>query len=407
MKKALIFSFSFEGHRQIYAQYFIELLLMEGYRITLAADSSQADKSYPYLEDYRSNALLEFLSIDRLKQFSLRRLRKFQDENKINLSIFLEADDHLKLLSHQILPSYPRLRGKNLGIFIRSVNYIHQSGPAPKFESNWSKFRWFIYHSMRYPIRSWSSNPFIFHEITLPFFSLLDKALTPDEIFFESHNQLNSYEWFPDMIFPYVSDDPGLGKKELERWEPLLKDFIRRNQGKEIIFYFGLATSYKGYDTLLKFAANEKLCFIHCGLFDHQSHYEENVEELRDALSKAGLLFETNSYIQSYSTVKLFFDSCRYLILPYRYHLGSSGVMLQAIHFGKPVLVPDLGLMAARTQRFSLGRTYRHGDFRDLTLKWQDLKNQVDDFLPHLESYKNLYSRENVKTALSKALSVN
>ena len=51
-------------------------------------------------------------------------------------------------------------------------------------------------------------------------------------------------------------------------------------------------------------------------------------------------------------------------------HLGSSGAMLQALMAGRPVLVPDQGLMAWRVRNFGLGLTYVPGDRRDMRYKF-------------------------------------
>jgi glycosyltransferase involved in cell wall biosynthesis len=257
---------------------------------------------------------------------------------------------------------------------------------------------------IRHFLKASDPDPVLFHEISLPYFKLLDIALTPDEVFVNAHLHIRQYHWFPDMIFPILPDDPSIEQVELERWQPLLSRFLEANQDKEILFYFGLATRYKGYDTLLRLAFEENCCFIHCGLFDPTAKYDDDVEELRSRLRLQGSLFETEAYIQSYSTVRLFFEPCKYVVLPYRNHIGSSGIMLQAIHFRKPVLVPDSGLMAARTQQFQLGLTYHADDNQDLRSKWKMLKNNLASFAPHLIHYQQLFNPENVQHTLESIL---
>jgi glycosyltransferase involved in cell wall biosynthesis len=403
MKKALIYSFSFDGHRQVYAQYFIEALLKCGYSICLVSDSSEAGIRYPHLSPYQSNASVEFKTIQKALLISLIDFRRLQDDIEAGLTIFLDADNHLKLLTHQILPGHPRLRGKNIGIFIRSINYIHLSKwlPAPWFVLRYIKqnVMWLVKNFREV----WDADFVIFHEIYFPCFKLLSTALTTDEVFMESHSH-REYHWFPDLVFPLLPDDPQLEQTELERWEPLLQHFLEANQDKEVLFYFGLATHYKGYDTLLKLACEENCCFIHCGLFDTTVRHDEDVEKFRLYLNSQGLLFETDAYVQSYSAVRLFFESCKYVVLPYRNHSGSSGVMLQAVHFGKPVLVPDLGLMATRTLRHQLGLTYHPGNSQDLKSKWEMLKSDLSSFESHLIQYQRLFIKENMQRAVDTIL---
>jgi len=396
MKKALIYCFSFDGHRQVYTQYFIEALLRRGYSICLVSDSSEAGIRYPYLSAYQSNPSVEFKTIQKARSISLMDFRKLQDDIGVELTVILEADDHLKLLVHQILPGHPRLRGRNIGVFIRSVNYVHFPKQVHELKFALQYIKSIVFRTINF-FQFWDSNPFIFHEFFISRFKLLDAALTPDEIFVEAHPHIRQYHWFPDMIFPILPDDPHLEQTELDRWQPLLSRFLEANRGREILLYFGLATRYKGYDTLLRLAFEEKCCFIHCGLFDTTAKYDEDVEELRWRLSSQGLLFETGVYIQSRPTVRLFFESCTYVVLPYRNHLGSSGVMLQAIYFGKPVLVPDSGLMAARTRQYQLGLTYHVDDNQDLKSEWEMLKSDSTGFTPHLIQYQQLFFNENVQ----------
>jgi hypothetical protein len=90
--------------------------------------------------------------------------------------------------------------------------------------------------------------------------------------------------------------------------------------------------------------------------------------------------------------------------LPYRRHFGSSGVMLQSVHFGKPVLVPNQGLMATRTQQHHLGLTYYQDDYEDLKKQSKILKETSHNFSIDLARYKQTFSPQRVMEALDTAL---
>lgn len=397
MKNALIYCFTYDGHRQVYAQYFIEVLLKRDYRVCLVSDLSEAGIDYSCLAPYHSNSLVEFEWIPDALSISLRDLRKLQDDMDADLTILLEADVHLGLLSQQVLPGYPRLRGKNIGVFIRSTNYIHRSGRYPVPVKLVLQTKAYVKKSLKQILAFWKNDPVLFHEVSLPSFKLLDAALTPDEVFVEARANSFPYHWFPDIIFPLRPDDPDIAHAELTHWQPLLSGFLDANRNKEVLLYFGHGRPYKGYDTLLKLAFEENCCFIHCGVVDVKARFDVDVDHLRENLKMRGLLFETNTYIRSYSAVRLFFEACQYIILPYRKHIGSSGVMLQSVHFGKPVLVPDSGLMAERAQRMHLGLTYRADDEQDLRLKWKMLKDELPGFTAHFAQNKQLFVPEDAK----------
>lgn len=54
--------------------------------------------------------------------------------------------------------------------------------------------------------------------------------------------------------------------------------------------------------------------------------------------------------------------------------------MFQALAVGKPVLVPDQGLMGWRVRNFGLGLTFSSGDFRDMRYKFSLLQDTPPQF---------------------------
>ena len=392
--KALVFSPILDGHRQVYAEYFIESLLKLDFRVYLISQASELKKNYPYLASYQSNPNVTLVGFNGDYRISLWDFRKLQDRFDVDLTVFAEADNHLKLLNYQLLPGAPRLRGKNIGVFLRSSNYIHH--PKHSF-SIWNSLL-----SIKHLPKGWHSNPFIFHEFTLPKFDLLSTALMVDEIFAGTHAKL--HQWLPDIAFPFLPDDPSMAISEQRLWQPQLACFLEKNKGNEILLYFGEADPRRGYDTLLKLACDNNCCFIHCGLSSYPESYAVDIKELKNYLDSRGLLFTTKAFIRSYHTMKLFFDASKYMVLPYRSHFGSSGVMLQAIHFEKPVLVPNQGLMAARTQQHHLGFTYFHDQYANLKQQLEVLRESADDFSSDLVRYKQTYSPQKVMETLETVL---
>jgi glycosyltransferase involved in cell wall biosynthesis len=92
-------------------------------------------------------------------------------------------------------------------------------------------------------------------------------------------------------------------------------------------------------------------------------------------MERGGLL-ETGGHYLDPATADAFMAAARCVVLPYRAHDGSSGVMLQALAAGRPVLVPDRGLMAYRVRGFGLGSVYRDGDHDDLRRQFRELQER-------------------------------
>ena len=88
-----------------------------------------------------------------------------------------------------------------------------------------------------------------------------------------------------------------------------------------------------------------------------QVPFELDVNVLRNVLKSRGDLFETNEYIDDPDCIDVFFRQTDRIIFPYRGFAGSSAVMIQAINYGLPVLVPDFGLMGLRVDKNGIGMT--------------------------------------------------
>jgi hypothetical protein len=96
------------------------------------------------------------------------------------------------------------------------------------------------------------------------------------------------------------------------------------------------------------------------------------VDALRDRLAREGRLYETHAYVHTQRLKELFFGAVRLYITMHRLALSSSTV-IQALEFGKPVLVPDRGLIGWRVRTSHLGDVYRYEDLDDLRRKAEAL----------------------------------
>ena len=174
----------------------------------------------------------------------------------------------------------------------------------------------------------------------------------------------------------------------------------------------------RGYDVVLKLAVEEQACFIHCGarlgraalradaqLKAARGGYEADVQSLLATLRERGSLFETGEYVSGFRAASVFFKAARCVVLPYSRHYGSSGVMLQALSAGRPVLVPDRGLMAQRVRSHGLGLTYKPGDWADLKRQFENvLRGPQDEFETTIRRFVGYFSRDQVHAALSFAV---
>ncbi|HEY5169427.1 MAG TPA: glycosyltransferase, partial [Thermoleophilia bacterium] len=133
--------------------------------------------------------------------------------------------------------------------------------------------------------------------------------------------------------------------------------------------------------------------------------YDPDVRAMRATLSAAGRLLETGGPYLDAATADVFLRAARCVVLPYRGHDGSSGVMLQALAAGRPVLVPDRGLMAYRVRGFGLGATYSDGDEADLRRRFRELEERgPESFAGDLDRYMDYFARPQLVAALASAV---
>jgi glycosyltransferase involved in cell wall biosynthesis len=393
MKNALIFYHNFEGHRQVYSQFLSQVLLSMDYKVFIAGPFySITDKcDYPYIEILENNANVEFIDTKYLNKSELlisnEEFIDLQSKVKADLTIIAEADNYLQLINSQILLKNKRFSGKVIGIFIRSIAYFYEK---PSFINRIRRIK-------NLP-NLWQKDRKLFHEKLFPFFKLLDAALTIDENYVNKFPK--NYRWLPDIYKPLL-ESKFIDEEEYKYWEKKIVDFKKDNKGKFFLLYFGTAQSRRGYDTLLKLAADEKCCFIHCGKRNDADKYDLDINYYRDLLYSDNAILETNKYIKNEKLIELFFLTCEKIILPYKTYLRSSGVMLQALDYGLPVLVSDVGPVAIRVKNGGLGWTYKDGDYEDFKKQFTVFRKMpITSFTNSINLFLKDYSSENQTNTL-------
>jgi len=141
-------------------------------------------------------------------------------------------------------------------------------------------------------------------------------------------------------------------------------------------------------------------CFIHCGLNNLNEKFDQDLDVLKRKLEEQGRLLETNQFISDPVSIEHFFKSVTQIILPYRNFWGSSGVMLQALGYGIPVLVPEEGIMGYRVKKYNLGLTYsnENGSLSGQVKKFKECS--ADFFKNSIAEYMKYQTPAQLKKAL-------
>lgn len=388
MKNALLYSPGLAGHRQVYIFVLANILRKLSYSVYIASNFAEKPKSSFYLDKLETDPEIFWIDTNFMdgNGVSIKNedFKVIQKSNNISLTVFVEADNHISLFDSQILNRNNRLLGKNMGIFLRPF-YFYEN-------FNLLKDRWYINKL----ISTWRTDSRIFHEILNPAFDLLDKSFYIDEYFTEKHKKT---VWLPDMFQQYA--DRLVSEENLEQriWIEKLNDFKNLNEGRKLLLYFGTPQQRRGYSQLLELALRNDACFIHCGLRNESS---ESDDAIRALLEKENRLFETNEYIIDPLCIEYFFKSVSHLVLPYINFMGSSGVMLQALSYNIPVLVPEQGIIGYRVNKHNLGLTYSPGSF---DVQFQRFFNTpADTFSESINKYMHFQSADHLESILMKAL---
>jgi glycosyltransferase involved in cell wall biosynthesis len=378
---ALIFSSNFNGHRQVYVFVLAHILSDMGFDLYLAGNFEDDMNDFFYINNLIEKKKITTIDVSiyggRGLNITFEDILKLQETYKIGLTLFAEADNHIRLFNSQLTENKAKFRGKTVGIFLRTFYSYDKL-------SILNKLRY-----LKHLKKNWKSDDRLFHEILLKQFHLLDFAFNLDENFVSKHRY---NRWLPDMFQQYAETLLIEENSEQRIWIEKLNRFKEINKSRFVFLYFGAAQFRKGYDMLLKLAVESDSCFIHCGLRNDNEKYEYEVNELRRILNAKNRLMETDLYISDPLTIEHFFKSVTHVILPYRDFYGSSGVMLQALSYGLPVLVAQKGIMGQRVMKNKLGYTYS-GNYMSLAEKFKDFKQvSKDHFTEDITKYMQAQS---------------
>jgi len=381
VKRVLLYSPDVIGHPRVYCRAIADALAGERCELFLAmgftdgAGLSESADLHALTTRERVTILdNRTLSSQGNPHLTAEELVDLQSHLGIATTLFIEADksndEFVRIASNRA----PRLLGRNLGIFANTAEWF------PGEDSFTGAPKRFIAPTLRTTLGNIKRAIFErrksarhFYEKTILANGVLDEILVKDERLADWFGP--PVYWMPEISRP-LEQERARDDAEFLRWRDALTAFLTSNPGREPVLYFGDAAFYKGYDLFLEFVARTpSVCAIHPGRsYDAQQSawFDYDVEALRETLRGEGRLYETNSYVSSGKLKDLYFGAIRLYITTHRLAL-SSATVIQATELGKPVLVPDRGLLGYRAENYNLGGVYEYGNLDDLSRKATEL----------------------------------
>ena len=382
MRRILLYSPDVVGHPGVYCRVIADILATEPCQLVVAMGFTNEVglNNLPDIQPLSSRAgvqLVDTRTFSRTSEphLTAEEIVELQLYSNTDTTLFIEADKSNAEFLRIAAGEAPRLRGRNLGIFANAAEWYPGEDSftgqrrrliAPTVRTTLGNVKRAIFNSRQ-------SARYFYEKIIIQS-EVLDEILVKDERVAKWRGP--PVYWMPEISRPSSAPESPEESAEFLRRRSEIDCFLAANRDREPVLYFGDAAYYKGYDLFLEFvAATPSTCAIHAGRSynaQQMSYFRCNVEALRVQLKNENRLYETNAYVHTQRLKELLFGSIRLYITTHRLALSSSTV-IQALELGRPVLVPDRGLLGYRVRKNNLGDVYNYEDLSDLRKKAQKL----------------------------------
>lgn len=375
MPRVLLYSPDVVGHPRVYCRTITDALSESQCDLVIAMGFSEAEslEESPDLRPLQSRPRVRIVDT---KEFSAggrahltaEEMVVLQERFRVEATLFIEADksntEFVRMSKRKAAP----LLGRNIGIFANTAEWY------PGEDSFSGERRTLIAPTLRTTLGNCKRAVFnrrqtarYFFEKTVLARGVLDEIWVKDERL--AHWRGRPVFWMPEISRPVATVETSEEELEYRKRQAELTEFVKSNAGRDAVLYFGDAAHYKGYDLFLEFVlANQGTYAIHAGRScdaREKALLRPDIDTIRQQLRDEGRLLETQAYIHTQRLKELYFGAVRLYITTHRLTLSSSSV-IQALELGRPVLVPDRGLLGYRVRTNGLGSVYRYGDLGDL-----------------------------------------
>jgi hypothetical protein len=375
VKRILLYAPDVIGHPRVYCRVIADALSGRDCELVVAMGFSRAAglEDSPDLQPLVGRTRLQLIGTSCFSSTGRTNLQaeelvRLQERYAIDTTLFIEADKSNAEFWRIGHGSAPPLRGRNLGIFAATSEWYpgENSYSGERLRLLGPTVRTTLGNVKR-AVLNRRDTPRYFYESIIIKRRVLDEILVKDERLAQQYGP--PVFWMPEISSPVSAPESPEDAAEYGRRRTELQRFLAANCGRHPALYFGDAAYYKGYDLFLAFVASTpEACAIHAGRpyeARELSRFSHDADVLRTQLLREGRLYETRGYVHTRRLKELFFSAIDVYLTTHRLALSSS-TMIQAIHLGKPVLVPDRGLLGHRVRANGLGEVYRYGDLDDL-----------------------------------------
>ena len=375
-KKILIYAPNIGGHRQVYCNVIAQWALESKMEVILCIGNdwcrggNTISQGSPYIDLYKTNNNVDFINASQKPphKSDSEYLLDLENDIKPDLIFVISGDE----FNHSLYSFMKDLivsknhSSKWVGIFISCFYYPDLA--------NWLKQKvqkLMLKQKLKY----------------------FDRTYWLDEYFVNNTNIQNKF-WLPDISKSF-NVDANNDDAEFELLCPQIDNFLINNKGKDVLLFFGRDFNRKGFDFIIELALeDEQFIVLRAGDPLENTDESQEIMEKMSILEKNGRLLNIPKFIKNPIIIRKLFQATNYILLPYRDHYSSSGVMLQAIEFQKPVVVPNIGLMGKRVFENHLGITYKHKKYDEFKKAVYKMQNEYYNYIPYTITFYKSFSKE-------------
>jgi len=374
--KILIYAPLIGGHRQVYCNVITQWALESKMDVILCIgndwcrDGNTISQGSPYLDLYKTNNNVNFINALQKPphKSDSEYLLDLENDLKPDLIFVISGDEfnHSLYSFMKDLIMSKRHSVKWIGIFIACYYYPDSANRLKK-----RILKLMLKQKLKY----------------------FDRTYWLDEYFVNNTNAKNKF-WLPDISKSFninVNNDDD----EFELLCPQIDNFLINNKGKDVLLFFGRDFNRKGFDFIIELALeDEQFVVLRAGAPLENVDESQEIIEKMSILEKNGRLLDIPQFIKNPIIISKLFQATKYILLPYRDHYSSSGIMLQAIEFQKPVVVPNIGLMGKRVVDHHLGITYNHKKYDEFKKAVYKMQNEYYNYIPYTITFYESFSKE-------------
>ena len=376
LKKILIYAPLIGGHRQVYCNVITHWALESKMDVILCIGNdwcrggNTISQGSPYIDLYKTNNNVDFINASQKPphKSDSEYLLDLENDIKPDLIFVISGDE----FNHSLYSFMKDLivsknhSSKWVGIFISCFYYPDLA--------NWLKQKvqkLMLKQKLKY----------------------FDRTYWLDEYFVNNTNIQNKF-WLPDISKSF-NVDANNDDAEFELLCPQIDNFLINNKGKDVLLFFGRDFNRKGFDFIIELALeDEQFIVLRAGDPLENTDESQEIMEKMSILEKNGRLLNIPKFIKNPIIIRKLFQATNYILLPYRDHYSSSGVMLQAIEFQKPVVVPNIGLMGKRVFENHLGITYKHKKYDEFKKAVYKMQNEHYNYITYTITFYESFSKE-------------